>query len=136
MVCLCFSPSFAQKSALQQKSVEEIVNNILRPYFVALKNGDISTLKKLMTTDMYNEKKVLFEQNKEYPNFLRKLYRDATFIIVSANDEGNDILVNAVIKYSDGRRNQLKLYLVSENNGIETQNSFGGWKVSNKPGPG
>lgn len=136
MVCLCFSPSFAQKSALQQKSVEEIVNNILRPYFVALKNGDISTLKKLMTTDMYNEKKVLFEQNKEYPNFLRKLYRDATFIIVSANDDGNDILVNAVIKYSDGRRNQLKLYLVSENNGIEKQNSFGGWKVSNKPGPG
>ena len=84
---------------------------------------------------MYEEKKVLFEQNKEYPSFLRKLHRDADFIIVSANEEGNDILVDAVIKYSDGRPKQTKLYLTNENNRTEKHISQGIWKISRKPGP-
>lgn len=135
LICLYFSPSFAQSPDLPQKSIEKIVDNIVRPYFVALKNGDIQTLKKLMTKNMYNQRKVLFEQNKDYPDFLRKIYRDANFIIKSASEDGNEILVNAVIKYTDGRQNPLKLYLTSEDNGSGNQTSYGGWKVSNNPGP-
>lgn len=129
MICFYFSFSFAKEPKLSQKSIEEIVNKIARPFFVALKNGDIKTLKKLITKDMYEEKKVLFEQNKEYPNFLRSHYRDADFIIVSANETGNNILVNTVITYSDGWQKQTTLYLV------EKHPSQGIWKISRKPGP-
>ena len=132
-ICFYFNLSFAKGPKLSQKSIEDSVNHIVRPYFVALKNGDIKTLKALMAKDMYEERKVLFEQNKEYPDFLRNLYHDATFIIVSANEEGNDILVNAVIKYSDGRKNQLELYLINEDNGAEKQTPYAGWKISKKP---
>ena len=135
MICFSFSFSFAKEPKLSQKSIEGIVNNIARPFFVALKNGDTKTLKELMAKDMYEEKKVLFEQNKEYPSFLRRLYRDSDFIIVSANEEGNNILVNTVIKYSDGRQNQTKLYLTHENNRLEKQTSYRSWKISKKPGP-
>ena len=134
LICFYFSPSFAQKPDLSTKSIEEIVNNIVRPYFAALKNGDTKSLKELMAKDMYEERKVLFEQNKEYPDFLRKLYHDVNFIIVSANEEGNDILVNVVMKYTDGRRNQIKLYLTNEDSGTGKQTCCGGWKISTKPG--
>ena len=135
MICFSFSFSFAKEPKLSQKSIEGIVNKIVRPYFIALKNGDTKTLKKLMAKDMYEEKKVLFEENKEYPNFLRRLYRDTDFIIVSANEKGNNILVNTVIKYSDGRQNQTKLYLIHENSRLEQLTSYENWKISRKPSP-
>jgi hypothetical protein len=128
MVCFCFyfSLSFAQGPTLSQKSVDQIVDNIVRPYLAALKNGDVKTLKTLMAKDLYEERKALIEQNTEYPDFLRRIYQDADFTISSAYAEANDILVNVVIKHSDGRENQSNLYLINENNN---------WKISNKPGP-
>jgi hypothetical protein len=128
MVCFCFyfSLSFAQGPTLAQKSVDQIVDNIVRPYLAALKNGDVKTLKTLMAKDLYEERKALIEQNTEYPNFLRRIYQDADFSVSSANAEANDILVDVVIKHSDGRENQIKLYVINENND---------WKISNKPGP-
>jgi hypothetical protein len=125
IICFYCGLSFARGPERPQKSIEEIVNNVVRPFFVTLKNGDIVTLKRLMTKDLYEDRKVLFEQNKAYPSFLRKLYRDADFIIVSANKKGNDILVNAVTKYSDGRQNKLALYLTNKGNR--------NWKISRKP---
>lgn len=135
MVCFSFSLSFAQAPALTQKSIAKIVNNIVRPYFAALKKGDIKTLKALMAKDMYEERKVLLEQNKEYPDFLRRIYQDANFTVLSAYEKGNYILVNAEITYSDGRKTQSTLYLINENNRLKNQTSYGNWKISTKPGP-
>jgi predicted ABC-type exoprotein transport system permease subunit len=131
--CFYFNLSLAQETELTPESIERIVNNTVRPYFVALKNGDIKILKEMMAKGMYEERKVLFEQNKEYPDFLRKLYRDADFIILSAGVRGNDILVNTVIKYPDGRQNQARLYLIN-NNRFEKKASYEFWKISRKPG--
>ena len=72
IICFYCGLSFARGPERSQKSIEEIVNNVVRPFFVALKNGDIVTLKRLMTKDLYEDRKVLFEQNKEYPKFFKK----------------------------------------------------------------
>ena len=53
-------------------SFSSIAANALEPndtvlsYFQALKNGDIETIKGLITGEMYNKRKVLLEQNENY----------------------------------------------------------------------
>ena len=99
LVLYCFGFSYAKESQLSQESLKNITNEIVRPYFVALKSGDIETLKRFMAKEMYDEQRVLLEQNKEYPNFLKRIYRDANFTIGSMEETGNGIVVNTVIKY-------------------------------------
>src|SRR5512147_1757621 len=43
--------------------------------FQALQSGDVQTLKSHMAGHMYEQYKVLLEQNSEYPAFLRNFYR-------------------------------------------------------------
>jgi len=44
-------------------------------FFKASKHGDTKTITQLISGSFYNQRKVLLEKNKDYPNFLRESYR-------------------------------------------------------------
>ncbi len=102
---------YAQETPVRGSIYREIRNTTLFPLFRALKRGDVKTIKKYISEDMYSEYQVLLEENKDYPNFLRNYYRGAKFRrdkIVQAN---NKIVADIIIKYKNGDSNLTRLQL-------------------------
>jgi ABC-type transporter MlaC component len=89
-------------------------------YFQALKNGDVETIKASITGDMYKKRKVLLEQNKNYPEFLKNVYKGAQFRIKDVSIKDNDAVVSVEVIFPD-RKTQFILYLIKDD--------LGNWKI-------
>lgn len=119
--CLLFlfvtsCPLFAEGGLIvnlesQNLSAEE---EVLHPFFMALKNGEVDEIKQYLSDDMYEKRRVLLEQNKEYPAFLREYYAGAQFSVVEAVREGDDILVGIMINFAGGHGTKTRLRLRNE----------------------
>lgn len=95
-------------------------NETVLSYFQALKNGDIETVKSLITGEMYNKRKVLLEQNENYSEFLKKVYQGAEFRINKTTEIDNDVLVNVEVDSPNGKKD-LNLLLKKD--------MEGNWKI-------
>jgi len=69
-------------------------------FYKASKDGDVETMKHLIAGQFYNSRKVLLNENKGYPKFLRKYYEGSKMQVVYTVI-GNDALV---------KKNHPKLY--------------------------
>jgi hypothetical protein len=94
-------------------------DTVLR-YLNALKNGDIGTIKDSIGGELYKKRKVLLEQNKSYPKFLKKTYRDTEFQIKETTVNKNEALVKVESKFPDGITRFI-FYL--------NKNAEGNWKI-------
>ena len=65
----------AQEVPVSDDGYEDVINETVFPFLEALKNGDVSLIKQYIAGDMYESRRILLEQNKEYPEFLRKYYQ-------------------------------------------------------------
>lgn len=76
--------------------------------FQGMKNGDVAVIQQHFSG--LSEYKVLLEQNKDYPAFLRNFYRGATFNIsrVTPTPDG-DMVVDVVIQLAGGSRSVTRL---------------------------
>ena len=117
---------YAQEIQMSDTLYNKIVTETVLPYCMALRDGDVSLMKQYLSGDMYEKNRVLLEQNKEYPEFLRKYYQGAQFQVVKAEEIDNNILVNVEIEYPDGRLNFGKLRLGKDNQDIYEN---GSWKI-------
>jgi ABC-type transporter MlaC component len=63
-------------------SVVREVDNTFTDLFNALKDGDVNRIESYLSAEEYADYKVLFEQNTDYPEFLRSYYQGATVRIV------------------------------------------------------
>lgn len=93
--------------------------------FRALKAGDVNTIKKYISNDMYERYKVLLEQNEEYPNFLRDFYRDAKFRVNGIVKDEGTIFVDIMIDFPDGNQSITRMNLKEGKS--KTGNNI--WKV-------
>jgi len=84
--------------------------------FQALQSGDVQTLKSHMAGHMYEQYKVLLEENLEYPSFLKNFYRGATFSVTNIVYKGDDALVDVVITFSGGNKTVTKMLLKQDSN--------------------
>jgi hypothetical protein len=107
-------------------SLSPIISNASEPndtvlrYLAALKNGDIQVIKDSITGEMYNNSKVLLEQNKSYSKFLKKFYRKAEFKIKETTANNNNVLIKVESKLPEGKTTFI-LYL--------NKNIQGKWKI-------
>ena len=107
-------------------SFSSIAANALEPndtvlsYFQALKNGDIETIKDLITGEMYKKRKVLLEQNENYSEFLIKAYQEAEFQIIDTTIKDNDAVITVEVNFPD-RQNEFVLFLIKDD--------LGNWKI-------
>lgn len=97
----------------QAENPREMVNI----YFQAVKNGDIQTMKRYMGENFYKKRKVLIENNKNYPEFLKNYYERGEILV----GEAKDGVVTVAIQFPDGSINYH--HLVVEKNPSEQ------WKI-------
>lgn len=95
-------------------------NDTVLRYLGALRNGNIETIKDSITGEMYNNSKVLLEQNKSYSVFLKKIYRDAKFQIRDTTVNNNEAIVKVESKFPDGKT----IFIFYLN-----KNGEGDWKI-------
>ena len=85
-----------------EQCCEDVINDIVLPFLDALRNGDVDSIKLCIAGDIYENKKVLLEKNKGYPEFLRNYYQGVDFYIESAQQSGDFIVVDIVIEFING----------------------------------
>lgn len=78
-LCCLLNASTQAEERLAPEVLEELTTGTFVPLVEALRAGDVSSLKMLLHPRVYGEYRVLFEQNREYGQFLRDFYNDADF---------------------------------------------------------
>lgn len=93
------------------------------PFFNALKKGDVQSIKKYIDDDLYQKRRVLFEENKKYPEFLRTFYKDAEIQIIRLRHLAErDASVDVRIVFPDSRSEQVNIKMKKEeefSNGVQ-----------------
>jgi len=80
-------------------------------YCHALQNGDRALIKSVLSTELYEKRKVLLEQNSGYYlKFLQARYENAEFMVNDVG-EGN---VDVVVRYPDGRMMRMQLVVAQD----------------------
>ena len=101
----------AQEGPVSDDIYEDIINETVFSFLTALKNGDVNSIKQYIAGDMYESRKILLEQNKEYTEFLREYYQGVEFYVDSAHGSGDYVLVHISIEYPNGDYGSANLYL-------------------------
>lgn len=132
VVVFIATPSSAQSAEVEPFSDIEIQNAVILPYFQALKNGAVNEIKKYLSTAMYNEYKSLLEQNKEYPEFLRNYYKDATFSVVRVSEIADEFEFDVQIEFPNGSQSISTLSVSQEKNVDNAVPDDNRWRISVK----
>lgn len=92
-------------------------------FYNAYKDGDIQTMRQLTAGSFYKRRKVLLEENREYPNFLRQRYQGIQVKIINSVIEKNNISaeVDVELEFPDSTVDTNKLLLKKDAGGI--------WKI-------
>ncbi len=121
--------SQAQEAPVVDDEYEQVINETVMPFFEALKNGDVISIKQHIAGDMYERSKVLLEQNTEYPQFLRNYYQGVEFYVDDAYRSGNSVLVHIAIEYPNGDYGSGKVYLWQINAAAQGLYETENWKI-------
>ena len=89
-------------------------------YFQALQQGDISAIKHSISGDLYKKRKVLLEQNTNYPEFLKNVYQGAEFQIKKSTIQENNAVVTVEV-YFPNRQKEFTLFLYKD--------AAGNWRI-------
>ena len=93
-------------------------------YLEALKSGDTLVLKSHIGGRLYQNRKVLLEDNAQYSEFLRKFYEGSRFrILAVVTDEKNQInkFVDVEFQFQGGNKSLISF--------VVTKDPFGVWKI-------
>lgn len=112
-----FNSLCAKELPEDDSKYKEINTKTCVPLFEALEKGNVNTIRQFISEKMYDENKVLLEQNKKYPKFLREFYRGAKFSIdkvieleTDTDAESSvDTIVYVGIIFKNGDTNQIML---------------------------
>lgn len=129
MVIIGYNFLYAQEVLVSDTLYKEITNETFLPLFKALKDGDVSTIKQYISGDMYNKSKILLEQNKDYPQFLRDFYHGARFWVKKIVKINGDIIADVVIEFPNGDQGLVKLCLQKEMVNLQGNNRREIWRV-------
>ena len=95
----------------------------VQQFFTASKNGDIETMRNLITGLFLNRRKTLIEKNPGYSDFLRKQLKGVEIEIISTAIEDNGSSASVTVRrvYPDGSTFDTKFSLDKSDNGT--------WKI-------
>ena len=93
------------------------------PLFSAMKNGEVEKIKNYISGEMFERNRVLLEQNREYPDFLRKFYNGVQFKVVEVVRSGDIVVANIMIIFQDGYESEIRLQLHRDRSGLTGRES-------------
>ena len=109
--------------AYQSYAQDNVANEVIKPFFNALKSGDTTKILQYIDGPIYERTKVLLSQNNNYTDFLINNYEKADFFITNTSPTDHEELVaDILIVFPDGNAINRKLILRKK----EGSNS---WKI-------
>lgn len=123
------SVSYANNLPLSDERYEVVVTNIVLPFLDALKKGDVDLIKHIIAGEIYEKKRVLLEENEEYPEFLRNYYHDVEFYIEKTAESGDYIVVHVLIEFSNGEEGNVKIFVGKDINKGQGALGEATWKI-------
>jgi hypothetical protein len=122
-LCLAAVIHFFQHSTLAGDAGPE---DIVQKFFQASANGDVATMKELITGPFYKRRQRLLEENQGYGDFLKDHYfrvnTDIESIDINENTGKSVVVVSQ--KFQDGSRINTTLLLIRKNDGS--------WKINDE----
>ena len=105
---------------------DALVLETVNQYTQALSSGDVATLRSVLGGRLYAKRRLLLEENDEYPDWLRQYYYGARFS-ASLSDAGSDrypsaMLVDVITTLASGEVASSRLVL--QQNSADTN-----WKI-------
>lgn len=94
------------------------VRGTLLPYFQAMRRGDLARMRPYISDELYKNYATLFEQNQEYPRFLRHFYRRGGLTIESVSVQGDEATARVSVRLADGVPASVVLSLTRSLTGI------------------
>lgn len=103
----------AMSDELNNASVQldEIENKALRPFFNALRSGNVEAIKRYLGGKKYEESRFLSNEDKGYADMLKEHYKDAAFSVERAISVDDQIVVDVVIEFPGRGRKITQFYL-------------------------
>lgn len=101
---------------------EPVVMTTVLPFLQALQAGDVNRIESFMDGKLLRDNRILLRKNKNYPEFLRNLYKDAVFHVAEVKKSQDDFLVNIAVTYPDSNSNHINIR-------IKQVDSSGAWKI-------
>ena len=97
----------------------EIRELTVLPYYGAMQKGEVTLLKKYLSSRRYAANRALIEQNTEYPDHLRKHFNGAGFELLSVTEDEQNERMTAVVRvyWPEGRETQAALVLIEDSSG-------------------
>lgn len=86
--------------------------DVVRQYFSALKEGDIPSLRAVMSDSYYTKRKTLLERNAGYADFLVENYRDVEVTVLDVNIADDKAYVTVEKAHAVNGREEIVLILV------------------------
>lgn len=114
---LLLSANLISAEVIVTTSVRRDVNTSIMSFFGALRDGNVQTIRLYLSDKEYERHKVLFEQNDEFPAFLRKFYRGATARvgeIQSVKNANDDVVAEFIVQFSSGDTSTTRLRLTRD----------------------
>lgn len=106
-------PAMSEEKSLPPGLLTDVENKTLRPFFNALKNGNVEIIKRYITGEMYEESRILLEENKGYSEFLRERYKDAVFSVKRGVSSDRHLMVDIEVEFP-GRGKQISQLRLEE----------------------
>jgi hypothetical protein len=101
--CLLIGNVEAKDATVVDRAVyEDLSQTTFTPLFDALRGGDLASLKRFLEPDVYEQYRVLFEQNGQYDQFLRDYYANADFQLGDVATVDGGYLAQVTIYWPDG----------------------------------
>ncbi len=120
---------YAQEVPKNDPVCKGIMNQTVLPFCEALKNGNVNLIKMYISEDLFEKNKVLLEQNKKYPEFLRNYYKGVKFQIGKIVEIDDKMTFNIVIECPNGDCNHSKLQLRKARNSSLQGDKLETWKI-------
>lgn len=92
----------AAQGAVPDSAHKAAISRTVLTYFRALQGGNVVRLKDYLSEEEYRQYKVLLEQNREYPRFLKDFYRGASFHVGDVVRHEDHTIINVTISRPSG----------------------------------
>lgn len=120
-VASLYNPAMSESQGVNSALLDEIEIKTLRPFFNALKNGNVRQIERYITGEKLTEAQLPKHEDKEYEQFLREYYNDAIFSIEQVSASGDQVIVDVVIEFPGRGRKVTQFYLQEFEKGNQGQ---------------
>jgi hypothetical protein len=139
IICLLLHGEFVSAQVVVTTSVIQEISKTFVALFRAMQDGDVQGIKYYLSEEEYARRKVLFEQNREYPRFLQNFYRGATVQVgkvYSVRSATDDVVTEFIVVFPSGEKSVTRMRLSRDRSGRWIVKKYLAGKYDNGEGSG